>query len=295
MKPILINKKNTSLQESLLIDIKMYRQIYSLWHYHQELEILYITNHKGTAFVGDRVFSFNKSTLIFLGSNLPHMFKPDKSYRIAPNDGMEAFLLHFPINFITSIIQNTPEFNIVKKLLKKAERGIFFENKKKNREIAMVMQNISENKNYDRILHFFKLLKLLAEDNEHHLIASEGYTNSLTLPISRFDKIYEYTMLNFNDPEISLESVANSVFMNKAAFCRYFKKVTQKTFFQFLNEIRISYACKFLHENNIEQNISDIAFLSGYNTISNFNKQFKKIMNISPTEYVNIRKGNPKI
>jgi AraC-like DNA-binding protein len=77
--------------------------------------------------------------------------------------------------------------------------------------------------------------------------------------------------------------------MNKAAFCRYFKKITNKTYFEFLNEIRIGYACKMLIEDK-NQNITDIAYSSGFNNMSNFNRQFKLIKGKSPSTYLKLRK-----
>jgi AraC-like DNA-binding protein len=71
--------------------------------------------------------------------------------------------------------------------------------------------------------------------------------------------------------------------MSIPAFCNYFKKSTKKTYNIFLNEIRISYSCKLLSEGNM--NISSICYESGFTSLANFNKQFKKIKHHSPSCY----------
>ena len=99
------------------------------------------------------------------------------------------------------------------------------------------------------------------------------------------DKIYEYIINNFKET-ISLEKVASIAHMNPSAFSRFFKRVNRKTFTQYVSEIRIGYACKLLIEN--KYNVSEVCYESGFNNISNFNRQFKKAMNYSPSEYLKL-------
>ena len=97
------------------------------------------------------------------------------------------------------------------------------------------------------------------------------------------DKVYEYIFKNFNH-NISLKNVAEVANMNKSAFSRLFKKVNNKPYSKYLNEIRIGYACKLLIEN--KYNITFICYESGFNNISNFNRQFKNITSMTPSEYI---------
>ena len=83
--------------------------------------------------------------------------------------------------------------------------------------------------------------------------------------------------------EIRIDEVANLANMSVPAFCRYFKKRSNKTFSDFIAEIRIGHACKLLGSEQLS--IAEVCYESGFNTLSNFNKKFKEIMNITPTEF----------
>jgi AraC-like DNA-binding protein len=166
---------------------------------------------------------------------------------------------------------------------------MIFKNVKRNKEVLRIMKEINDGNNYTRMTHFFELLNLLEQDKNFEFIANPGFVNTVNLPKGRLEKVYEYSINNFNDSSICLENIAESINMNKAAFCRYFKKITHKTYFQFLNEIRIGHACKLLIEEE-NKNITDVAFLSGFNNMSNFNRQFKLIKGKSPSSYLKLRK-----
>ena len=124
----------------------------------------------------------------------------------------------------------------------------------------------------------------LSIHNDFKLLSSEGYVNSFKNTKSKnLDKVYEYIFKNFNQ-QIYLSDVANIANMNPSVFSRFFKRVNRKTFSKYLNEIRIGYACKLLTEQ--KHNISAICYESGFNNISNFNRQFKAVKGVPPSEYV---------
>jgi AraC-like DNA-binding protein len=290
MKSVLLNKIKPSHQESFVIDSKIYPQAYSLWHHHTEYEILYITKHSGTAYVGDKILSYDKGSLMLFCANLPHMLVPKLNHTDAIEDGAtEAYVLHFPMEMITKIVDYIPEFRPLNKLFNDWQRGMIFRNTKKNADIIKTMQKIYQADSFNRMTHFFQLLNIIEKDKDFEFIANPGFVKSINHPKGRLEKVYEYSINNFNDSSICLENVAESINMNKAAFCRYFKKITNKTYFEFLNEIRIGYACKMLIEDK-NKNISDIAYSSGFNNMSNFNRQFKSIKGKSPSAYVKLRK-----
>jgi len=290
MKSILLNKTSTSHDQSFIIHPKIYPQAYSLWHHHKEYEVLYIVKHSGTAYVGDKIFPYEGGTLMLFCANLPHMFVPNSNDIKELDQGVEdAYVLHFSIETINKIMEHIPEFQQLNQLFNDWKRGMIFRNVKKNNDILRIMQEITEATSLSRMTHFFELLDLLEHNKDFEFIANPGFVNSVNLPKGRLEKVYEYSINNFNDSSICLEDIAESINMNKAAFCRYFKKITNKTYFQFLNEIRIGYACKILIESE-NKNITDVAFLSGFNNMSNFNRQFKIIMDQSPSAYLKSRK-----
>jgi AraC-like DNA-binding protein len=95
--------------------------------------------------------------------------------------------------------------------------------------------------------------------------------------------VFRYAIEKYDRP-ITLEEVADKAHMNKNSFCRYFKKRTNKTFFQFLIEIRIENACKLIH-NNPDLSIAMISEQCGFGTLANFNRKFKEIKGLTPTDY----------
>jgi len=289
MKSILLNKLSSSQQQSFIIKPKIYPQAYSLWHHHKEYEILYIVKNSGTAYVGDKIFPYQSGTLMLFSADLPHMFVPILDAANNHNNGIDAFVLHFSIETINTLIGCIPEFQSLNTLFNNWKRGMIFNNVKKNKDILKIMKEISGENNYVNMTHFFELLNLLEKDKDFEFIANPGFVKSINHSKGRLETVYEYTINNFNDSSICLEKIAASINMNRAAFCRYFKKVTNKTYIQFLNEIRIGHACKMLIEEE-NKSITDVAFLSGFNNMSNFNRQFKLVKGKSPSTYIKLRK-----
>jgi len=289
MKSILLNKISITHRQSFIINSKIYPQAYSLWHHHNEYEILYIVKNSGTAYVGDKIFPYQSGTLMLFSANLPHMFVPILDATNNNNNGIDAYVLHFSIETINTVIECLPEFQSLHKLFDNWKRGMIFNYVKKNKEILRIMKAINGEDHCLRMTHFFGLLNLLEKDKDFEFIANPGFVKSTNLSKGRLEKVYEYTINNFNDSSICLDKIAASINMNKAAFCRYFKKVTDKTYIQFLNEIRIGHACKILIEEE-NKNITDVAFLSGFNNMSNFNRQFKLVKGKSPSTYIKLRK-----
>jgi len=289
VKSILLNKLNVSEPQSFNIKPKIYPQSYSLWHHHNEYEILYIVKNSGTAYVGDKIFPFQGGTLMLFCANLPHMFVPLLNPENNITKGIDAYVLHFSMETITAVIQYLPEFNSLHSLFNNWKRGMIFNNIKKNKEILRIMREINVGNNYVRMTLFFELLNLLEKDKDFEFIANPGFVKSINHSKGRLETVYNYTINNFHDSSICLNTIAASINMNKAAFCRYFKQVTNKTYIHFLNEIRIGHACKILIENE-NKNITDVAFLSGFNNMSNFNRQFKLVKGKSPSTFIKLRK-----
>ena len=127
------------------------------------------------------------------------------------------------------------------------------------------------------------MLNLLANSTQHTPISSIGYSNPYkTSETERMRKVHEYVMQNYRG-SLRLDEVASLAGMATAAFCRYFKARTNKTFSDFVSELRVGYACKLLMENKL--NVTQVCYESGFNTLSNFNKQFKDLQDKTPSEY----------
>ena len=281
MKPFyeLINYPANS---SLVIRCNYFPHFSVPLHYHDENEIVYVIKSFGKKFVGDVVESFSPGDLTFFGSRLPHFYMNDQSfYSGDPNLFCQAIVLQFPENYFPESQLQLPEFAAVKKLLNRSFAGLNFSGE--TAEIAGVMLDQAlHTTGMERHLVFVKLIDFLGNAS-FRPIASPGYAlRTPHLGEDRMLKITKYTTRNCTQ-DITIEQVASVAGMNSTAFCRYFKQKTGKTFVVFLNELRIGHACRFLsHGAQPIQNISEEA---GFNNISNFNRQFRKITGKSPKEY----------
>jgi len=177
--------------------------------------------------------------------------------------------------------------NAVKELLEKSQRGIQYFSQSQKLLGDQIMK-IFQLSGIRRITEFVILLDMMANTKEYKYHASVGYSKTInTFDFHRFNNVHEYILLNFNKL-IKLEDVANAVNISPTAFCRYFKNRTGKTFFSFLNEIRIGHACKLMVEGN--KSISLASLESGFNNLSHFNDHFKRVMKLTPTEYLSAYK-----
>ena len=252
------------------------------FHFHEEYEIVYIIKSFGKKFVGDSVHEFSAGDFSVYGSNLPHFYMSDPLfYKGDPELRVNALVIQFPTSYFPESQLKQMEFNSVKKLLQNASSGLQFSGKTAVKG-GKLMKEIFSSSGMKRHLLFVELIDYLG-NSKFKTITSPDYSNEMKDQLEpRMAKIYKFTTRNYNR-KISLEEVASVAGMNVAAFCRFFRQKAGKTFSQFVNEQRISYACKFLKYGN--RTIADICDEAGFNNLSNFNRQFKNITGKSPSEY----------
>ena len=252
------------------------------WHFHNEYEIVFIIKSFGKKFVGDSVEEFAPGDLSVYGSKLPHFYMNDQAfYRGDPDFRVNAIVVQFPTSYFPQQQLQRPEFGSVKKLLISSSSGLTFASQQAATG-GEILKEMLEANGMERHLLFVKLIDYLG-NSESKPITTTGYTNAMDdLSEPRMAKIYKYTTRNYNR-KISIGEVAEEAGMNPTAFCRYFRQKTGKTFAQFVNELRISYTCKFLRHGN--QTIAHISDEAGFNNLSNFNRQFKSFTRKSPSEY----------
>jgi AraC-like DNA-binding protein len=255
------------------------------WHFHDECEIVYIIKSFGKKFVGDAVEEFLPGDLSLYGSNLPHFYMSDPVYYSGdPDLRVNAIVIQFHPNYFPPSQLERTEFIAVKRLLNSISSGVTFSSET-SENAGKILHEIYQSSGMERYLLFVKLIDYLGR-SQWRPIATPDYINGkISVEDPRMAKIYKFTTRNYNR-KIELEEVASVAGMNATAFCRYFRKKTGKTFAVFVNELRISYACKFLKHGN--QTIADICEEAGFNNLSNFNRQFKSLMGKSPSEYRNL-------
>lgn len=146
---------------------------------------------------------------------------------------------------------------------------------------------------FSRLLSLYQILQDLSAC-PYTFLTSVHYIN--TYEQGKEDPIIQraHLFMNRNYQEnITLEQIAAYAGMNPSALCRYYKKHTGETLFQYLAELRISYATKLLMNKNIS--IGQIAYDCGYNNLSHFNRQFKAIMGKTPSEYYQQLQKHPGV
>ncbi len=253
------------------------------FHFHELCEMNYVVESFGKRIVGDNISNFSSGDFVLMSSNLPHIWYNDPLYfrdsNLAP---AKAIVTYFSPHFLTELSNDDRYASKIQDLLDKAKRGIrFYGNTQKN---ATNRLNAIIDKNpLEKIIDFLDVINLLIESNEYECLASIGYYHTFNKKdTQRMNNVYQYLIKNFSET-ISLSQIASVANLTPPAFCNFFKKKTQKSFVEFLNELRVGHACKLLQ--NQELTISDVCFQSGYQNMANFNKFFKKITKQTPSEY----------
>jgi AraC-like DNA-binding protein len=255
----------------------------SLWHYHPELELHYLIKGQGVRFIGDNISNFSDGEIVLLGENVPHKWhcrqEPNQSNN---HPGVEAIVLHFSSNFMGDEMLSLPEARHLPMLYEKAKRGMVIVNEAREKLIPLI-ESASKAENLDRLIALLSILQVLSETKEYYQVTREqSFYQSDKYETERLNIVYSYTMANYSQ-HITLDKIASISNLTATSFCRYFKLMTNKTYYDFLTEIRINHACYFLIEDKLT--IEQIADKCGFYNISNFYRQFKKVIRMTPLTY----------
>jgi len=281
MKLLLKNSENFT-KERINIFCKEKPCLDTSWHYHAQYELLYISKSRGIRFVGDSVSRFSAGDLVLVGAYLPHLWRNDADYYEpdSPND-VRTVVLKFSKDFIGSETFSYPEFSMINKLLETSKYGVSF-----GKSVSLQFHNeIMEIVNSPRPLQIIKLLNLLHElslTNDMKTLSSTDMRQYTTETSHRLDAVIKYISDNYSN-SMTLKDIAGIACMTTNSFCRFFKKMTNKSFTQFLNEVRVRNAARLLLQEDLP--VTDVCYKVGYNSITNFYKQFKHIMGCTPNNY----------
>lgn len=277
-KPIL-EKINTGFESSILVKqhTEFEENLKPFWHFHPELELVYVNKGRGKRHIGNHLSYFNNSQLLLIGSNLPHNGFTD---RLTTNGSQT--LVQFRDDFMGKEFFEVPEMRPVKELLDRSKKGVLFGIPTKQK-LGKKIQKLTEKKGFQQILFFLEILHQLAKTDDYSLLNVDGYAfETEPQDSSKIDSIYKHINDNFKN-HISLDEIADVASMTVPAFCRYFKKVTGKTFTKLVNEYRVVHATKLLYES--QMSITDIAYECGFNNFSHFNKLFKENTGKNASKY----------
>lgn len=274
-----LEKVEVNINHSFHINHMKVDSFPSMRHFHPEVEILLVLQGTGTRYVGDSVESFVPGDLVMIGPDVSHEWCSDKC---SGSGTSEAIYILFNTSMLGADFWNLPESKIILKIIQQSRRGIKLTGKTRD-EVEHLMRRIEASYGFSRIILLMSILEMIAFNGEYQYLASPVVLNPLNdRDTERLNKVYKYVLDNIQH-EISLSKAASAANLSTAAFCRYFRKRTNKTFVQFLNEIRVGQACRLLvNENN---SVSDICYTCGYNNNSYFIRQFRKITGFTPLNY----------
>ncbi len=253
------------------------------WHYHPEYEIIFVEKSYGIRFMGNHIGNFTDGDLMFISSNLPHVWKNDNDFYQGNKDlFVDVYVIHFRDDVLGAGFFDLPECAHIKKLFDKGQQGVLIKGIDQ-RKISGLIKEVVSATGMERLILFLKTLETLAHSEDYELLSSAGYANTVnTADTERINVVMNYIMQHYVN-DITVEEIANMSNLTVSSFCRYFKSRTQKTFSEFLNEVRILNACKLLVKK--EMTITQICYETGYNNISHFNRQFKLITGLTAKEY----------
>lgn len=260
------------------------RNVEPNWHFHPEYEIVYISNGRGKRHIANHISYYEEGDLIFLGPDLPHLGFSEES-----DEEHREIVVQMREDFLGRDFLRLPECRDLQQLFERSRRGISFFGKTR-KWAGQQLQAMMSQDPFTRMLTLLQLLQRLAKTDEYQLLQVDGFALEVNAQhLDRVQAIYGYVGQHFQE-EITLETIAGRVNMTVPAFCRYFKRLTGKTFTQFINEVRIAHSCRLLADEHLS--ISAVSYDSGYNNLSHFNKQFRLITGTSPREF---RQGLKKI
>lgn len=250
---------------------------YDKLHQHEDIQLCTIIKGEGTLIVGDTINDYKSGDVLVIGSDLPHVFKSDSSTI------EESFMisLFFTEDSFGKDFFKLDDFKELNSFFKKSLSGFkLLSNQQKIQERFL---NLQDTNNLDRFIGLFDILRLIKKSKTQALadfVYSKKYTDNEG---KRMRDVMDFTINNYGK-NIDLDEIANKANMTPNAFCRYFKQRTNKTYFSFLNELRVENACKLLVGNQ-GLSISEVAYQCGFKNLSNFNRKFKEVKSTTPSKY----------
>ena len=246
------------------------------WHFHPELELVYIEGADGSRHVGDHISSYTSKDLVFIGSDIPHL-----NFDYGVKTDYSHIVLHLKPDFLKTSINETPELKDIEELFKLSQFAVSFGEEVK-REVGTKMKALHLKKGFQQFLEVLDILQLLAADEQKTPLHQQPVNiQHRRRDQKRLAKIYKYVEEHYHQ-KISLEEIAEMSYFTKEAFCRYFKKMTKLTFTQFVNHYRIEAAKKLLLQG---KDITDTCYSCGFESISYFNRVFKKVTGTNPMSF----------
>ena len=262
---------------ALIFQVDKGHSFYNKLHQHEEIQISIILDGEGDLVVGDTVNRYKKNDILVIGGNLPHLLRSDESVK----GNSHMLTLFFTKESFGKFFFDLIELKELASFFRKTESGIRLLNN--TEEVKSLFLELETSTHLERFISFLKILKYITKSKTESLssfIYQKVYTEDEG---ERMSNVMNHAMSAFNT-DITLDEIADIANMTPNAFCRYFKQRTNKTFFQFLTEIRLEHACRLIGKNK-DLSIAEVSDLSGFKNMSNFNRKFKQYRGMTPTHF----------
>lgn len=283
MKKIVNEQLHISNSNPVRTRFYRYKTFTYPWHFHGEYELMYVEKGQGQCLIGDSIAEYSDRCLLFFGSELPHSMQNFAAPSGADEaGGVSGVIVQFEKDFMHYSFSNYVQFLPIRNMLAQAGRGIVYRLADRS-DLCEMIRSLPRSEGFDQILSLLRLLHALSLLPQKELVASPNYNPlSADFKDKKIEKIIAFLNKRYTQ-RISLNEIASYTAMNPASFCRYFKENTGKTLKEYILDMRIGYACKLLAVDRL--NISQISLECGFETITHFNRSFKRITGITPTEY----------
>jgi AraC-like DNA-binding protein len=246
------------------------------WHFHPEFELTFIVAPNGTRRVGDHIGNFDGSDLVFIGSNIPHL-----NFDYGIKTEYEKVVLQIKEDFFKNDFITTPELASIYQLFENSKKVICFHGAVKD-EIGKRLQKIHLLSQFEQFIEVLSLFQILSTSNEMTFLHDKPFENLYNNKEQlRLKVVYKFIEENYQRA-VSIEEISHLTHLSKAAFCRYFKKMTRLTFTEFLNQYRIEQAKRLLKS---DKNVTETCFECGFESLSYFNRIFKKVVGENPIQF----------
>lgn len=238
-------------------------------HYHPEFELTLITKGRGERMVGDRLCYFEAGDLVLMGANVPHTW--------TSREQSSAVVIQFSQTFMQAFL-SFEEFKDIKNLLKNAQYGLFFPS---HLPISSSIQALPAQEGFFQVLKLLEILHHLAHSSFEWITTHRPFVFNQQSE-KRINKVCHFIQENYQKP-LPLREIAGLIHLSESAFCKFFKKTTGKTFSEYVNFIRVQAVCRALQES--DNTIAEIAFASGFESLTYFNRVFKTAKGMTPKTF----------
>ena len=246
------------------------------WHFHPEIELVYVEADKGIRHIGEHISTYEGCDLALIGSYIPHL-----NFDYGVKATVETVVIQFPETYFESGLIRIPELKKVVDLMERAKTGLAFIGETK-RIAGVRLKKLQHLDRFHQFMELMSIFQFLAESDEYvnldvHPISSQ----TILKKQERMHRIHQFLEANFQKT-IDTQQIADVVNLSLPAFCRYFKKATKLTYTDFVNQYRIQYAKKLLIQ---DKNVTEACFESGFESLSYFNRIFKKWTGETPSGF----------